>query len=75
VMKRTSGIEKSERIRVLANHDGNCVVVKDLGAAGVHIVPEQNVFIHTVGTYSLGNLFVVYDINKQVYNNVRIEFH
>lgn len=25
----------------------------------------------TVGTYSLGNLFVVYEINKHVWENVR----
>jgi hypothetical protein len=66
VRKRTSRIEKSQCIGVLANHDGDCIVVEDLKAAGVHIVLRKNICIHTVGTYSLGNLFVVYDINKQV---------
>ena len=66
MQKRTSGIKKSQCIRVIANHDGDCIVVKDLKPAGVHIVHGKNMCIHTVGTYSLGNLFVVYDINKQV---------
>lgn len=65
---RTGGIEQSQCIRIFTNHDGDRVVIKDLGRGRCAYFPSKNMFIHTVGTYSLGNLFVVYDINKQVYS-------
>lgn len=37
------------------------IVVKDLGVSRRRRRP------HTVGTYSLGNLFVVYEIKRQVF--------
>ena len=54
----TSGIEQAKRIRVVTNHDGDGVVVEHL--AQVELAPAGcDGQLLTVGTYSLGNLFVV----------------
>ena len=38
--------------------------MRNVGSVYVH---ASGAFLHTVGTYSLGNLLVVYEINKQVF--------
>ena len=63
----TGGIEQTQRVGVIAYHHGDRVVVK-------HLRKELKIFsaattrwaFLTVGTYSLGNLFVVYEIRRQV---------
>ena len=63
----TGSIEQSQCIGVVPNHYGNGVIVKHLENLSYIHPKRTDVIAHTVGTYSLGNLLVVYDINKQVW--------
>jgi hypothetical protein len=66
--EQTSSIKKTKSVGVVSNHNSDGIIIEYL---------DQNVrpfrrrgleTLLTVGTYSLGNLLVVYDINKHVCN-------
>jgi hypothetical protein len=64
----TGGIEQTQCIRIIAYHHSDRVVIKHLRET-VKIFSVKTYrwpFSLTVGTYSLGNLFVVYEIRRQV---------
>ena len=73
--QHTGGIEQAECIGVFANHDRDGIVVKHLlNDPGFQLDPVERGATErdrTVGTYSLGNLFVVYEINRQVCGSQR----
>jgi hypothetical protein len=61
--ERTGGIKETERVWIISNHDGNGICESAIIKAGmVHSIQLSK----TVGTYSEGNLFVVYEIKRQV---------
>lgn len=64
----TGGIEQTQCVGVIANHHGDRVVVKHLRKQlkNFSVATSRWAFL-TVGTYSLGNLFVVYEIRRQVW--------
>jgi len=63
----TSSIEQTESIRVISDHDSDRIVIEDLEKGENERERATSEFDRrTVGTYSLGNLFVVYDISKHV---------
>lgn len=66
---RTSSIEQTQRVRLIANHNSDRIVIKHLISNNISIyaATRQGLQQRTVGTYSLGNLLVVYEINKHVY--------
>jgi hypothetical protein len=63
----TGGIEQTQCVGVIANHHGDRVVIKHLRKQleNLSVTASRRAFL-TVGTYSLGNLFVVYEIRRQV---------
>jgi hypothetical protein len=61
--KHTGGIEETERVWVISNHDSNGIYQSGSGPK----LRRGNIQLSkTVGTYSEGNLFVVYEIKRQV---------
>ena len=67
-----SRVEQAQRVRLTADHNGHGVVIKDLqkknhnkdGSTSRRCNRKVASFPHTVGTYSDGNLFVVYEISR-----------
>ena len=69
-MHRTSSIKQTERVWIFPNHDCYGIVIEHLGMRRLQHRSEQRVWLLTVGTYSLGNLFVVYDMSRHVCRRV-----
>jgi hypothetical protein len=64
----TGRIKKAQCVGVVADHHSDSVVIKHLGRQskkGPTATAKEKTL--TVGTYSLGNLFVVYEIRRQVW--------
>lgn len=64
--KRTSSIEQTQCIRVITDHHSDSIVIEHLSPRVCVRLQRDRQSSLTVGTYSLGNLLVVYDINKHV---------
>lgn len=66
--ERTGGIKETERVWVVTNHDrhGVCDPSSILASSDGQGYRWYAQLSNTVGTYSEGNLFVVYEINRQV---------
>ena len=60
----TGGIEQTQRIRVIPNHHRDRI--SHSARYSRHDLDGSSQLSNTVGTYSEGNLLVVYEINKQV---------
>lgn len=70
----TGCIEEAQGVGFTPNHYSYCIVVKNLSYKSRSLVRKSVQIIAgmyrkglTVGTYSEGNLLVVYEINKQVF--------
>jgi hypothetical protein len=62
----TGGIKQTQCVGVVADHYGDRVVIKHLGRRLRKKNSSPRTEHFTVGTYSLGNLLVVYEIKRQV---------
>jgi hypothetical protein len=63
----TGGVKQTQCVGVIANHHSDRVVIKYLRKQlKILSAATSRRSLLTVGTYSLGNLFVVYEIRRQV---------
>jgi predicted signal transduction protein with EAL and GGDEF domain len=63
----TGGIKQTQCVRVIAYHHSDRIVIKYLRKQlKIFSAAASRWPLLTVGTYSLGNLFVVYEIRRQV---------
>jgi hypothetical protein len=61
--ERTGGIKETERVWIISNHDSDGIYRSAL----IRVQATDSIQLSkTVGTYSEGNLFVVYEIKRQV---------
>ncbi len=70
IWNRTCCIKQTEGVWFTSNHDSDCIIVKylwNIQLKAVELHPNNNTMIQlTVGTYSDGNLLVVYEMRRQV---------
>lgn len=69
----TCSVEQSEGVGVVTNHNRDGIVVEHLRTVTSQTYARDSAGhqSRTVGTYSLGNLLVVYEINRHVYSTDR----